>query len=172
MPGEKGKQRRKEVKRMKDQMDELQLKANAIDTERNKVSDQIRKLKEKYNVMVHSDLVGKCFKIESWNEEEIEDRHGEKPYWMYVKIVAMFRDDQCLTETFHLTNDTDLDKRHPRNCFSYVLNDRSFIEFYKGKIDNIEYIPISEKEYNIALLKCIRVIRKDIIGNMAKRGKK
>jgi hypothetical protein len=158
----------KEVRLMKEQMAELQAKANAIDTERNKVYEQMRKMKGIYNVMVHSDLVGKCFKMQSWDEDEVEDRHGEQPYWMYSKVIRIFRDDQCLTETFHMTSDTFLDKKHPRRCFSYVLNDRSFIDFYKGKVHNIEYIPISEKEYNIALLKCIRAIREDIIEKVAK----
>jgi hypothetical protein len=162
----------KEIRLMKEQIAELQTKANAIDTERNKAYDQIRKLKEKYNVMVHSDLIGKCFKIKSWSEEEAEDRHGEEPYWMYVKIVGLFRDDQCLTEGFHLTNDTDLDKKHPRTCFNYVYNDRSFLCHFQGKSYGIEHIPISVKEYDIALLKCIKTIRKDIMGNMAKRGKR
>jgi hypothetical protein len=156
----------KEIKQMKQDLAELHTKREVIDRERDKVSRKIDVLRTKYNAIAHSDMIGKCFKTKSWSDEEIHDRGGDKPYWMFTKILSLYRDDQCLCEEFHVEINKNTGDTRVITSFSYVHNDRSFICFFQKRSDGLERIPISEKEYNMALLKCIKEC------NLVKRGKK
>jgi hypothetical protein len=97
--------------------------------------------------------------MKSWSDSEIESRGGEEPYWMYTKILALQRGDECLTEEFDIQIERDGD----RKSFAYSYKDRTFITFFTGK-DRLEYIPISTKEYDEALLECIKTVRQSIVG--------
>jgi hypothetical protein len=154
-----------EIKQLKKQIDIWSTTRDEIDLARDKISGKIRKMRDEYNAVAHKEFVGKCFKVKSWSDEEVGDR-GEEPYWMYGKILSLYRDDQCLCEEFSMEINKNTGDKRVITSFRYVHNDRSFIDFYKGKADGIEYIPISVKEYNAALAKCLKAC------NLVNRGKK
>jgi hypothetical protein len=132
---------------LKEKIDDLTKEEQIINKQYRSIHDSLRKLKEQYNKTAYKDMIGKCYKVKSWADDE----RDEDPYWMYMRIVGLFSDDRCLIEEFSLQGDKPYG-RPKRESFSYQVNQDSFIHFYKAK----DHIEIPKKEYHDALKKALK----------------